>query len=217
MLSLLLPPVLGHDGVKKKKNLTCSTQGDFSIVTDDDPLLLSDLPTVTLPNGEQRIKRTAYLAELRNRALRPLDSSYTPLPGSGFLHADIPFDRILFLEDVFFSPTEAANLLLSTNMESASGRACYRASCAMDVTANIAFRDTFAARDSEGYGPPGLGVYPWFSPFSQSRGDVLAGKDAVRVRSCWGGMVAFRGDAIQRYSPPSPSSNSSSELAVFSP
>ena len=96
------------------------------------------------------------------------------------------------------------------------GRARYQAACAAGFTTGAMFDDTFSSTsDSDGYST-GLKVYPWFAPVgsSQSRSDVKAGKDAVRVRSCWSGMVAFRGDAIQRYSPPSPSTNASSELAI---
>ena len=39
----------------------------------------------------------------------------------------------------------------------------------------------------------GLPFYPWFSDENggRSRQDVLNQKDAVRVKSCWGGMTAF--------------------------
>ena len=39
----------------------------------------------------------------------------------------------------------------------------------------------------------GTPFFPWFSAAgeAQSLQDVLDGKDAVQVRSCWGGMVAF--------------------------
>lgn len=39
----------------------------------------------------------------------------------------------------------------------------------------------------------GVPFFPWFTNAGNgvSRGDVLAGKDAVRGKSCWGGMVAF--------------------------
>jgi hypothetical protein len=45
----------------------------------------------------------------------------------------------------------------------------------------------------------GLPFFPWFSTagHGDSRKDVLAGKDAVRVRSCWGGMVAFDAKFLQ--------------------
>jgi len=46
----------------------------------------------------------------------------------------------------------------------------------------------------------GLPFFPWFSANGdeQSHQDVLDGKDAVRVRSCWGGMVAFDAQFFQK-------------------
>jgi hypothetical protein len=60
------------------------------------------------------------------------------------------------------------------------------------------FYDTFATRDLEGY-DMGVPFYPWFTGAgkAESRKDVLAQKDAVRVRSCWGGMVAFEAKWFQ--------------------
>ncbi|EFR01032.1 hypothetical protein MGYG_04035 [Nannizzia gypsea CBS 118893] len=54
-------------------------QGNSSVVAGDH-LRFSDLPTTTAPGGKQRIKRIAYLAEVRNRALRPLDATTTHHP-----------------------------------------------------------------------------------------------------------------------------------------
>lgn len=142
------------------------------------------LPRVQLPNGTRRVKRIAYLAEVRNRALRSLDSS------------NIKYDKLLYLNDVVFDPVHAAQLLLATN--AASGKAEYRAACAMDFDNPFKFYDTFASRDLEGYSM-GLPVYPWFSSAgkAQSRQDVFDQKDAVHVRSCWGGMVAFDAKFLQ--------------------
>ena len=45
----------------------------------------------------------------------------------------------------------------------------------------------------------GFPIYPWFSSAgkAQSRQDVFDQKDAVRVKSCWGGMVAFNAKFFQ--------------------
>lgn len=45
----------------------------------------------------------------------------------------------------------------------------------------------------------GVPFYPWFVGASRadSRSDVLLQKDAVRVKSCWGGMVAFEAKWFQ--------------------
>ncbi|KAI2081033.1 hypothetical protein LOZ36_006323 [Ophidiomyces ophidiicola] len=173
---------------------------NFSVATGGH-IPLSELPAITTPSGENRTKRIAYLAEVRNRALRPLNLKYTPHPHEvGFHHATMKFDRILFLNDIYFSPTDAAQLLFSTNQNK------YRAACAIDFTSNVMFYDSFVVRDTNGYGM-GLMFFPWFPPTgsAQSRNAVLAESDAVPVRSCWGGMVSF--DAVQfqnmstKYSP----------------
>lgn len=107
------------------------------------------------------------------------------------------FDRVFFLNDVYFKPADAAQLLFSTNVD-VSGRARYRTACAVDFIANLLFYDTFVVRDTEGHGM-GFMLFPWFAPTgqAQSRSDVLRGKDAVRVRSCWGGMAAFDARVFQ--------------------
>ncbi|MCJ1370880.1 hypothetical protein MMC20_002094 [Loxospora ochrophaea] len=146
----------------------------------DQAIPLDELPKITLPDGAERVKRIAYLAEVRNRALLPLDQP-----------ANVTYDKLLFLNDVVFYPMEAAQLLFSTNLMAGKNES-YRAACAVDFINPFKFYDTFATRDLEGYGM-GLPFYPWFSAAgdARSREDVFAQKDAVRVRSCWGGMVAF--------------------------
>lgn len=126
-----------------------------------------------------------FLAEVRNRALAPLDTS------------EVPFDKILYLNDVNFDPIDAAQLLFSTNVD-ANGMANYGAACAVDFINAFKFYDRFATRDLEGY-DMGIPFYPWFTNEGEanSRNDVLAGKDAVRVRSCWGGMTAFEAKWFQ--------------------
>ncbi|EAS27831.3 uncharacterized protein CIMG_09035 [Coccidioides immitis RS] len=169
-----------------------------SIVTGDH-IPLSQFPTVTLPNGEERTKRIAYLAEVRNRVLRPLDPSYNPgSDANGFRRTSTKFDKVLFLNDVYFSPIDAVQLLFSTNADP-GGRARYRAACAVDFISPVKFYDTFVVRDAEGHSI-GTPFFPWFSTAGegQSREDVLAGKDSVPVRSCWGGMAAFDAKTFQR-------------------
>jgi Cryptococcal mannosyltransferase 1 len=159
------------------KELEEKTRCEHAIVFEDQ-LHPDAVPPVQLPDGTKRIRRIAYLAEVRNRALRPLDSS------------KIKYDKFLYLNDVVFDPVSAAQLLFATN--AGSGRAEYRAACALDFSNPFKFYDTFASRDLEGYSM-GLPIYPWFSSAgkAQSRQDVFDQTDAVRVRSCWGGMVAF--------------------------
>lgn len=146
---------------------------------------LSTLPRITLPNAETRIKRMTFLAEVRNRALAPLETS------------EVAFDKILYLNDVYFEPIDAAQLLFSTNVD-ANGLANYGAACAVDFINAFKFYDRFATRDLEGNGM-GIPFFPWFTSEGDaaSRNDVVAGKDAVRVRSCWGGMTAFEAKWFQ--------------------
>ncbi|CRG90575.1 Genome polyprotein [Talaromyces islandicus] len=137
---------------------------------------------VTLPDGSVRLRRVPYLADLRNRALEPLVAQN---------RQGVEFDRILILNDVYFDPVDAVQLLFSTNADE-DGLSNYRAACAVDFGKLIKFYDSFAVRDAHGY-PIGVPFYPWFAPAgaATSRRDVLDQKDAVRVRGCWGGIVAF--------------------------
>lgn len=132
---------------------------------------------IRLADGSEAIKRIEYLAAARNIALEPAVNNG-------------PFHKILFLNDVVFDPVEAAQLLFSTNVW--DGHAQYRAACAVDFDNPFKFYDTLATRDLRGY-RMGLPIYPWFPAIEESwsRNDVLEQKDAVRVRACWGGMVAF--------------------------
>jgi hypothetical protein len=158
--------------------------GNVSLVAEHLPL--EDIPRITIPSGERRIKRIAFLAEVRNRALRPLDDP------------TVRFDKLLFINDVIFDPIEAVQLLFSTNID-AQGRTQYGAACAVDFVNAFKFYDYFATRDFEGYGM-GLQFFPWFADAGDaiSRKDVMAQKDAVRVRSCWGGMTAFEASWFQK-------------------
>lgn len=157
--------------------------GNSTIVAED--LDLASLPHVTLPNGEERLKRIAFLAEVRNRALAPIDEH------------GVRFDKVLYLNDVNFDPVEAAQLLFATNID-ATGRADYAAACAVDHIMPFKFYDRFATRDFDGM-VTGLPFFPWFTSAGTaiSRNDVLEGRDAVRVRSCWGGMIAFEAKWFQ--------------------
>lgn len=157
----------------------------------EDHLPLDSIAKVTLPDGSERTKRIAYLAEVRNKALKPLDDS------------DVVYDKILFLNDVIFDPIDAAQLLFSTNAND-NGKTSYHAACAVDFINPFKFYDTFATRDLEGYSM-GVPFFPWFSNAGKgsSMQDVLDGKDAVRVKSCWGGMVAFDAKYLQAPMPKS--------------
>ncbi|RKF53166.1 putative glycosyltransferase family 69 protein [Erysiphe neolycopersici] len=162
-----------------EKMLKC----EHKIVSEElEPVSLDTLPRTLLPNGDRRIKRISFLAEIRNKALHPL----AELEKKG-----TKFDKILFINDVFFNPSEALRLMWGTNVN-IHGKAEYKAACAADFISSWKYYDTFATRDAEGYSM-GLPIFPWFSSKggAASRKDVLAGRDSVRVKSCWGGMVSF--------------------------
>jgi hypothetical protein len=110
-------------------------------------------------------------------ALRPLESQSEK------------WDKVLFINDVFFDVEGALRLLWGTYGE--GNKADTKAVCAADFIEPWRYYDTFATRDTEGYSL-GVPIFPWFANVGQaiSRKDVLAGKDRVRVKSCWGGMVA---------------------------
>ncbi|KAF2126244.1 glycosyltransferase family 69 protein [Dothidotthia symphoricarpi CBS 119687] len=165
--------------VDLKKRVTCNS----TIVFED--LNLSTLPRITLPTGETRLKRIAFLADVRNRALAPIDAN------------GVKFDKILYLNDVIFKPIDAIQLLFATNIDSA-GRTNYGAACAVDFINPFKFYDRFATRDLDGR-ITGLPFYPWFTSAgtATSRNDVLSQSDAVRVRSCWGGMTAYEAKWFQ--------------------
>ncbi|CAD0086077.1 unnamed protein product, partial [Aureobasidium mustum] len=142
------------------------------------------LPHIKLPTGEQRLKRIEFLAYVRNRALAPLEDPKSPA-------FSVHFDKLLYLNDIIFDPIDAANLIFSTNVDE-TGKANYHAACAADFINPFKYYDTFATRDDQG-NRIGVPIFPWFSGAdnSSSRRDALDQKDAVRVRSCWGGMTVF--------------------------
>lgn len=170
------------------QRITCNKS---TVVDLDEHITFDAFPRVTLPNGEKRIKRIDYLATLRNRALRPLDEQN-----------HIKYDKLLYLNDVYFNPVEALQLLFCTNAQPPRTTPAYRAACAVDFSNPFKFYDSYATRDLAGYGI-GLPFFPWFTTagHGRSREDVLAGRDAVRVRSCWGGMVAFDAWYFQKENP----------------
>ncbi|TKA80986.1 hypothetical protein B0A49_01046 [Cryomyces minteri] len=174
------------------KELGRNVRSNSSVIAEH--VALDEIPHITLPTGGQRLKRIEFLADVRNRALRPLDNA-----SSSAYHTR--FDKLLYLNDVIFDPIDAANLLFSTNVDS-TGHTQYRAACAVDFGNAFKFYDTFATRDLEGHSM-GIPFFPWFTNEgnADSRQDVLDQKDAVRVCSCWGGMIAFEAKWFQTAHP----------------
>jgi hypothetical protein len=139
------------------------------------------------------VKRLTYLAEVRNRLLRPLDPPSTATPLEPLVnYTNTRFDRLLFINDIYFKPEDALNLLFSTNVNPATGLAEYQGACSMDFVRGGTLYDSFVIRDLDGFEISWF-LYPWFTRrgSGQSRQDVLRQKDAVRVRSCWSGMAAY--------------------------
>ena len=154
--------------------------------TDVDEVELEHPALITLPDGATSVKRIEYLAEARNRALAPIRGLGAPR-----------YDKILFLNDVVFDPIEAAQLLFSTNIQP-NGRTGYKAACAQDFKSPFLMYDMLATRDADGR-QLGVPLFPWFSTSGsgKSRQDVTQQADAVEVKSCWGGMVAFDASFFQ--------------------
>jgi len=180
----------GEPRTAKLEYLGWRVECGHSIVSDG-RISLSILPNVTLPDGSQLVKRAAYVAEIRNRALRRLD-----LLKDGD-DALVKFDKVLFLDDIAFRPLDAAQLLFSTNMKH-DGRADYLAACGLDYHSAFRFHDVHALRDMDGYANT-QAVFPIFGDLGGglSRADMLAGKDAVRVKSCWSGITAVQAKYVQ--------------------
>lgn len=80
-----------------------------------------------------------------------------------------------------FSGQDAADLLFATGTHDSASRTTYHAACAVEFINPFKFYDTFATRDSNGYGM-GLPFFPWFSgkDGGQSRKEVMKENDAVR-------------------------------------
>jgi hypothetical protein len=181
----------GALGAAALETLKAKLRCRYSIVNDRH-VPKSDFPTIELPDGSRHLKRLAWLSEMRNRALRPLD---TFAPDKGI----VKFDKVLFMNDVSFHPIDAAHLLFSTNVGE-DGKAHYLAACGLDYMNPLLYYDLYAMRDAEGFSM-GLPIYPIFSTSGQaaSRAAMLAQADAVPVTSCWGGLVAMDAEYIQNH------------------
>lgn len=168
-----------------KRNVPCKND-----IVSVDHISLENFWNVTLPDGRKRVKRIAYLSELRNRSLRPLSEFIVE-------HGSIKYDKVLFLNDYAFEPIDAAHLLFNTN-RGADGKASYLAACAVDWYTPFQISDIYGLRDAEGYASYQT-TFPFFGKRgkAESRAAVLAESDAVRVKSCFGGMMATHAKYIQ--------------------
>lgn len=141
---------------------------------------------IETPRGKTELRRIPFLAKLRNEVLKPLYD----MAQDGMV-----FDKILFLNDVVFTVSDATvfaacyssdcyqisdvrRLLATKNGE-------FAAACSLDFSKPPSFYDTFALRDSEGHAAL-TQTWPYFRGRESRRAVKLA--RPVPVKSCWNGM-----------------------------
>ncbi|KAJ5573545.1 uncharacterized protein N7459_007972 [Penicillium hispanicum] len=122
--------------------------------------------------GKPELRRIPYLSRTRNESLRPLEA----LAKQG-----ITFDKVLFLNDVVFTPNDVFELL-DTNDGS------YAAACSLDFSKPPNYYDTFALRDAGGHEAV-MSSWPFFRNPRSRR--AMKNMQPVPVQSCWNGMVAM--------------------------
>lgn len=120
---------------------------------------------------EMELRRIPYLARLRNKVLEPLNDGSTGMT----------FDKILFLNDVHFTPSDVLTLL-------ATHGGYYTAACALDFMMPPRYYDTFVLRDDFGL-PSQTEFFPFFRSRT-SRRSISAGLP-IKVQSCWNGMLVM--------------------------
>lgn len=150
-----------------RKNITLSSTTHLDIIASNNK---HDL--VSLPGRDPKIRRIPHLANARNIAL---DNLYRMVQEGNH------FDKIIFLNDIVFTPSDIL-MLLDTN----NGH--YAASCALDFKEPSKVYDTFALRDIEGHKML-TQTWPYFKS-SKSRNSLLI-KEAVPVTSCWNGATVM--------------------------
>lgn len=145
-----------------------------------------DFPTVVTPDGDMHVKRMTYLAEIRNRLLRPLDNPDLNT-NQDVNYTSVKFDKILFLNDIYYNPVDALHLIFNTN----NGE--YDIACAVNYFTAVKIYDTFVLRDIDGY-EVGSTIWPWFTTkgSAQSLEAARAGSDAIPVKACYNGMAAYK-------------------------
>ncbi|KAI0483373.1 cryptococcal mannosyltransferase 1-domain-containing protein [Xylariaceae sp. FL0804] len=122
--------------------------------------------------SQYEMRRIPYLARVRNQAMEPLKE----LEARGRT-----FDKVLWINDVVFDTEDIVTLLDTRDGD-------YAAACAQDYKVSPLYYDTFALRDDLGLKTVSL-HWPWFqSPAARA---AARRGEAVRVASCWNGIVAF--------------------------
>jgi hypothetical protein len=175
----------GPEAPKALAWLRDQLQCEYSI-TFGDHIPLSDFPTVITPEGDVAVKRLTYLTEVRNRMLKPLNTPPTQSQNN-INYTTTSYDNILFLNDIYYNPIDALNLLFNTN----NGN--YDIACAADFWHGATIYDTFVLHDTDGFEVDWF-TYPWFTTqgSSISRKAALAQSDAVPVKACFNGMAAYK-------------------------
>lgn len=139
-------------------------------------MIPNDGPGWITVDGKRMMRRIPWLAQLRNMNIRPL---------TALAAKDVIFDKILFLNDIVFTSSDALELLHTHNGH-------YAAACGFDYSrpwpVSVAFYDQFATRDSNGHELMSL-YHPYFAE-GRSRDALLQGSP-VPVKSCWSGIAAF--------------------------
>jgi len=117
------------------------------------------------------LRRIPYLAGLRNRGLEPMFELQEK--------KRITFDKILYLNDVIFKPSDVLTLF-------ATNGGVYDVACGIDFHYLPLIYDTFVLRDSNGDWVASREV-PFFRS-RKSRSPILKGLPAP-VKSCWNGII----------------------------
>lgn len=130
---------------------------------------------IDTPRGMKELRRIPYLSKLRNEAMKPLEEER---------HKQRDYSRIIWLNDVVFTPADVIELLNTREGD-------YAAACSLDFARPPDYYDTFALRDSEGYEAV-TSTFPYFR--SKTSRNAMRKGEPVPVQSCWNGIVAFDAD-----------------------
>ncbi|CAL5871926.1 uncharacterized protein PFLUO_LOCUS6181 [Penicillium psychrofluorescens] len=137
---------------------------------------------VEISPGKKQLRRIPYLSRMRNLSLQPL----AELAEQGII-----FDKVLFLNDVVFTPSDILELL-NTN------KGAYAAACSLDFSKPPDYYDTFALRDIDGHEAV-MQQWPYFRAEPSRR--AIKNMSPVPVSSCWNGMVAMPAGPFYAKSP----------------
>lgn len=122
-------------------------------------------------------KRIAFLANVRNEAMRPLYENKAQI--NGLNHSNVEFEKVLWLNDIVFDSDEIKELLQTNG-------GLYDGACAFDYMP-LGLYDTWVTRDIDGNRAKPL--WPYFAADRDVR--TLKEQKPILVDSCWNGAVAF--------------------------